>query len=462
MIQSKCAVFTVDCDGLIVLVDGLAQVWGYPSADFCGRRFLEFVHLPDQASVQAEIERIMAAGSAGEFECLMRQADGQLMELTWTVLLNGKGNPARYIGQDLSDLRTMEKRLAGSEKRIRSILGSLPAGLLIVSTQGMVQAMNPAAEQMFGYQSIELANQHLLTLLKARAGQTAESLMLFISKQVGHTCNLQLSKKSGVSFPADVLLQEFEVLEGHHYIIIIIDVTERYELEKVKQEFVAIVSHELRTPLTSVHGVLTMLHRDVYGPLNDVAKSKALKASQQVTRVMELINNFLDLEKIEAGKFDFLFEKIAVDSLIQNSIAAIEQIAEEHLVSLKLDCLQNLYALADQERITQVLINLFSNALKYSRQADSIEVTVKDLGTLIEVRVTDQGPGVAPEFRQIIFEKYHQIRDSKGTQKKGTGLGLPICKTIVEEHGGSIGVDGELGHGSSFWFRLPKFKEPQV
>jgi signal transduction histidine kinase len=231
------------------------------------------------------------------------------------------------------------------------------------------------------------------------------------------------------------------------------------ELEKFKQELISIVSHELRTPLMSISTSLQLFESDlVIGDLSEKGKDRLRIASEEANRLIRLINDLLDIEKMEAGKFVLDCSEVKAIELVQMSIASVAQPAEAKQLAL-LPVLEDieLKLHGDKDRICQVLINFLSNAIKFSQEKQTIQISVKKIGTNeLKFCVIDQGRGIPEETRQRIFGRFVQVEREDSTVRGGTGLGLAISKAIVEQHGGTIGVDSELGAGSTFWFKLPQ------
>jgi signal transduction histidine kinase len=224
----------------------------------------------------------------------------------------------------------------------------------------------------------------------------------------------------------------------------------------LKQEFVAMVSHDLKTPLTSIKGSLMLLSTGAYGQVSDRAGEIINVAETEVDRLSRLVKDLLDLTKIEAGRMQLYYADISVDAIIKRSVASVGQFAERHKVTLETE-VARVEIEADCDRLVQVMVNLLTNAIKFSQPGStvSIEVDTTDEDS-VTISVVDSGRGVPAAKLQAIFEPYRQVEGSDEREKDGTGLGLPICKNIVEQHGGTIGVTSEEGKGSTFWFKIPR------
>lgn len=239
---------------------------------------------------------------------------------------------------------------------------------------------------------------------------------------------------------------------------------EKEEIERMRKEYVAMIGHDLRTPLTAVQGTLTLLADGVYGDISDSGISKAKVAEQSINRLTNLANELLDVEKLESNKLPITLEPVSLQSAITDSIKSLEGFALYKNVSVNSQK-TDLEVMADQNRLVQIIVNLLSNAIKFSNDGDTVEVTasVNNHG-LVQVNVTDKGRGVSPEKRLEIFDRFKQAETSDAQNERGLGLGLAICKALVESHGGTIGVNSsdehhtsgadDFGKGSSFWFTL--------
>lgn len=236
------------------------------------------------------------------------------------------------------------------------------------------------------------------------------------------------------------------------------DITDLKAVDKMKDEFVSTVSHELRTPLTSIKGALGLIRTKTLGTLPADMNMMLDIAYKNCDRLVLLINDILDIEKIEAGKMDFMFEPADIMSIVRNAVAANQAYADQFGVTLSLEAgLERATIRADEGRIMQVMANLLSNAAKFSPEDGKIAIRVERNGRLIRVSIEDHGPGIPDDFRSRIFEKFSQNDSSDRRKVSGTGLGLNIVRAILERHGGRIDFDTELGKGSTFYFEIPEW-----
>jgi signal transduction histidine kinase len=242
----------------------------------------------------------------------------------------------------------------------------------------------------------------------------------------------------------------------NYFVSQIQDITERKEMERIKNEFISVVSHELRTPLTSIRGSIDLLVGTMAKDLPTRANRLLNIAQQNSERLILLINDMLDMDKIASGQMRFDITEEALSPLIRQAVETNQPYANKFgvtFVALPIHAATKVNV--DTERLLQVLANLLSNAAKFSNQGDKIEITAMACDKIVRIKVTDHGPGTPEEFRIHVFDKFSQA-DSSGTRVKGgTGLGLHISKQIIEHMGGRIGFDAETGIGSTFWIELP-------
>ncbi len=238
------------------------------------------------------------------------------------------------------------------------------------------------------------------------------------------------------------------------------DVSERREIERVKAELVGVVSHELRTPLTAIYGFLELLREGELGALPPEAAELVELAAANADRLIRLLNDILDLERLESGPIDLEWETVDLGVLVGQVVAVMRPQAEEAGVDLVGESVP-VRVWADPDRIFQVLVNLVSNAIKFSDPGDVVRVGVEGGDDYARVWVTDEGRGIPLEHQETIFGRFQQVDKADSREKGGTGLGLAICRMIVEQHGGRIGVESRPGEGTTFRFTFPVDQESQ-
>jgi signal transduction histidine kinase/CheY-like chemotaxis protein len=243
-----------------------------------------------------------------------------------------------------------------------------------------------------------------------------------------------------------------------------IQLTQRSELDTLKDEFISTVSHELRTPLTSIRGALGLLSSGVIGDVDAKAQNLLRIAVTNTDRLIRLINDILDLERMESGRAPLQVRRCSLRELAQQAIESMTGMADANTVHLELTPLtpsqaameESLFFDGDSDRILQVLTNLLSNAIKFSPAASTVRIFTEATADSILFKVSDEGRGIPPEQLDTIFDRFQQVEPSDARQKGGTGLGLAICRSIVQQHSGSIWAQRNLGPGTTLYVMLPR------
>jgi PAS domain S-box-containing protein len=345
---------------------------------------------------------------------------------------------------------------------------TLGSTVVTIDAKGIIHTMNTTVEDMFGYSASELIGANVNVLMGAPYHELHDSyisnyLNSGLTKVIGQSRELEAQRKNGELFEIELFVHDIGVDEEHRFLGIIRDISERKHMDRVKSEFVSTVSHELRTPLTSIKGALGMINSGVLGVLPDKAKRMVELAHNNTERLILLVNDLLDMEKIQAGKIDLKMEKVNLTALVKESIAMNQTYASNLKVKLSLDGSPNDYfVMADYSRILQVMANLISNAAKYSPADDIVKIQVTENDNFVQVSISDNGLGIPEEYHNKIFQKFSQLDASDKRQKGGTGLGLNITKAIVEHHAGRIGFVSEINKGATFFFRIPVWQSPQM
>ncbi|MDP2169355.1 MAG: PAS domain S-box protein [Rhodocyclaceae bacterium] len=380
--------------------------------------------------------------------------------------------PLRTACKNIIESLRLEKRrlqaeaaLLSSENRIRAIIDTVVDGIVTIDAHGSVRSFNPAAERIFGYRAEQVVGHNVNMLMPepyhaAHDGYLHNYLSTGKKMVIGIGREVIGQRQDGSTFPMELAVSEMAVNGERMFTGIVRDITERKQMERMKSEFVSTVSHELRTPLTSIRGALGLVLGKFSDALPDKARQLLDTANRNSERLTLLINDILDLEKIESGRLEFERKATDLVAVARHALVANEGYGQQHDVALRLVATpERAMVQADEHRLLQVFANLISNAVKYSPQGGTVDVALGGQAGRIRVSVRDRGPGIPAEFRSRMFQRFAQADSSDTRQKGGTGLGLSITKAIVERHGGSIGFTSEEGVGTEFHFELPEWRE---
>lgn len=350
------------------------------------------------------------------------------------------------------------QRLEKSEHHQRLILESIADAIILVDENGLIMSFNQAAENIFGYTSDEVINKNIAVLLQDKIDQQyiTDSMLANTSYAINRVQDLEGQRKNGNTFPIELSVAPLKDKDRPGIVAIIRDITERKNIEKMKNEFVSTVSHELRTPLTSIRGSLSLINSGVLGNLPEKISDMLNIATNNTERLILLINDILDIQKIESGIINFHFEKLNVTELVEHSINENKAYGEQYNVNYLLKSnIDNAYIRADKNRFLQVMANLLSNAAKFSKKDSSVDIAIsKTNAKTIRISITDYGAGIPEKFLPHLFAKFTQSDSSDTRQKGGTGLGLSVTKMIVENMHGKIGVESTEAEGSTFWIEF--------
>ncbi|HEY0600349.1 response regulator, partial [Brevundimonas sp.] len=348
---------------------------------------------------------------------------------------------------------------AATAERARNAFESAGDAMITLNPSGSIETVNAAAEALFGYDAAELDRRDVSLLLDlAQDGEGVFMSRLGASRRAlagGVVRELTGRRRNGETFPADVGLGVMNLPTGPHVVAVVRDISARRRVEEMKEEFVSTVSHELRTPLTSIAGSLGLLAGGAAGPLPEKAARLVGIAHANSQRLVRLINDILDIEKIESGKLTLDLAVVDLGDIAARSVEAMRGLADELGVGLSLEAGEPAPVRGDADRLMQVVTNLLSNACKFSPTGGVVSVSVDPRARIARLSVRDEGPGVPEAFRARIFSKFAQA-DGSGTRAKGgTGLGLAIAREITERHGGRLWFESPPGAGATFHLELP-------
>jgi PAS domain S-box-containing protein len=366
-----------------------------------------------------------------------------------------------FAGNDeLGDLdRAFEKMansIARNFRKEKAILNNSSDVICSLNSELQFLEVSKASEREWGFSRDSLVGRTLLDLIKEEQhDRVGQFFVQALDGKPGQRVDLQLLQGDG-SYRTSSWALTWSREEGLFYTVAR-DITAQQDLENARLEFMRMVSHDIRAPLTSLSMLLESLNNGVYGSISQNGMRMIENCASGTQRIIRLVTQLLDLEKFEAGQLQLMLDKIDLCELIE-SILELQPLASEKNVHIEVQVApqaEELQITVDRDRISQVLINLVSNAIRYSPVNSRILVTADIADGMVEISVADQGPGIPAKSQAVIFERFQQLPDSAGLHKEGTGLGLNIARAIVESHGGVINVESEVRHGTKFTVALP-------
>lgn len=368
----------------------------------------------------------------------------------------------------------LELRVEERTAYLTAIIDNLADGLLVVDLNGHIARINPALFTLFGFENTELSGQDCQAVFSRNVVELVEKTHK--SPKEVFIAEIELAGHRTGKAVATAIVRDSNLADGKDEkeqcigsVLLIRDITSDKEVDQMKTDFISTVSHELRTPLTSVLGFAKIIKKkldEVIFPALSADDKKVQRNIKQVrdnidiivsegARLTDLINDVLDIAKMEAGKVDWKMEPLQLSEVVERAIAATSALFQQKNLELIQDIEPGLPKITgDRDRLIQVVINLISNSVKFT-DSGSVTCRVKKNHSAIAVSIIDTGTGIASADLEKVFEKFKQVGDTLTDKPKGTGLGLPICKQIVEHHSGRIWVESEVGKGSNFSFTLP-------
>ncbi|MBD2743877.1 PAS domain S-box protein [Coleofasciculus sp. FACHB-1120] len=474
--SAPIVLFALDRQGIITFSEGSGlDTLGLQAGKVVGQSIFEVYRRFPQI-----LEEVRQALSGRALTSLVKM--GKLtFEVRYSPLRNANNEVMGAIGvaTDITERIQAEETLRQSEvlrqseAKTRALLDAIPDSMFRIRKDGTFLDFRAAKNDVRALTPAQVIGQTVQEFLPT---EVAQQMLHYVAKALStnekQVFEYQLLAPLNPAYPTGEIgsVRDYEVrvvVNGEDEVLAIVrDITERKEMERMKNEFVSIVSHELRTPLTSVRGSLSLIAGGVAGEIPNEAKALVNIAHKNTERLILLINDILDIEKIESGKMDFYLQPLELMPLVEQALEANRAYGEQFGVQLVLESeLSNVLVNVDRDRLMQVLANLISNAAKFSPPNGTVTLSVSrqpQSSNTIRVAVTDCGCGIPEDFRPRIFQKFAQADSSDTRQKGGTGLGLSICKAIVEKLGGHISFETQTNVGTTFYFDLPEWHEARI
>ncbi|MGE4410183.1 MAG: ATP-binding protein [Sphingobium sp.] len=453
-------------------VDGNSAFWalmkGLP-ATFIGKTDHDLFPAAQADPVRASERDVFATGQVHvcEEECI--DLEGKKHHLiTKKGLFHDHEDRTLLVGvmHDITVLKTQQDALATSERTFRLAIENAFNGMALVSPEGRWLKVNKALCQLLGYREIDLLANDIASITHPDDRLREEELLADIWNDKQGMCQFE-KRFIHVRGPVITVMQSMSVIRHsdgspNHLVVQMLDVTEARKIDRMKSEFISTVSHELRTPLTSIRGSLGLMAQPFAAELTPAGRELIEIAGENCERLIAIINDILDIDKIASGKMWFDMELHDAANLVERAVRTNAAYARKFGIAIRCGNLpQGCWLAVDETRFGQVMANLISNAAKFSGNAPSIDIAMERIGGHVRISVTDHGEGIAEEFHDRIFGKFAQADSSTARRKEGTGLGLHISRQLIEKMGGQIGFESEVGIGTTFWIDFPQ-AEPAV
>lgn len=422
---------------------------------------LDHMHPDDRAGYAAAVARSVETLDVFRYEWRIITPSGKLKWLQAISQPERRSHGAiawHGVVQDMTERKQVEESLCESEERFRLAFENAAIGIALVAPSGDFLRVNQALCEMLGYSEAELLARSFQDV--SEPTDLERDLELLQQVLTGERRTYQLEKRYIHQRGTVIwtLLSVSLVRDGAgqplYFVSQIQDISDRQEISRMKDEFIAIVTHELRTPLTSIRASLGLLASGVLDDEPETAQRMLQVAAQSSDRLVRLVNDILNLERLESGKVQLIRQPCSVGDLMHQAIAAVDALAIAANVTLAMTSLE-MEVQAAPDAIVQTLINLLSNAIKFSPAGGTVWLKAEIQSPNILFSVTDHGRGIPSNQLEAVFGRFQQVDTSDAREKGGTGLGLAICKNIVQQHGGQIWVESELNYGSTFYFTLP-------
>jgi PAS domain S-box-containing protein len=459
-------VFTHDKEGRLISLNSYgAESLGYGMSDVVGHSLAEFMPVEDREDFDAYLQKVLTAGE-GQGTFRIRHRDGTQHVIAYRNRLIEAAERDAYVlgfGVDITEKVLAEESLSALTLQSNSILDSVGDGIFAVNLDGVATVVNPAASEMLGYKPEELLGKNIGDMLRI----SRQDGTLYPHDKNAITDSLRQRtairvltdvfwRKDGTCFPVEfVACPILRDGTATGVVVAFTDETERRALDKMKDEFISTVSHELRTPLTSMRASLGLISSGALASRPEKQAQMLNIAIDNTDRLVNLVNDILELERIGSGKTELHYTMCSAEDLMRRAVGLQAGTASKAGIEFTFDA-SDVNVWADPDRILQTLTNLISNAIKFSPAGGTIHMKARTLGSdEALLQVEDSGRGIPGHLLESIFERFQQVDASDSRTKGGTGLGLAICRSIVAQHGGRIWAESQLGRGATLLFTLP-------
>ncbi len=469
---SADVICSIDLKGRFSQVSPAAvPLWGYAPEELLGENWSKVLHPDDVAATQdAVASMIKDRDKSLVLENTVIKKNNEMRDALWSVTWSDEQKSLFCVAHDITERKTAQNKLEVSDMRARSVVESMPIGVITATITGIIESVNGKAEELFQSNAGHLQSQNLFRLFTP---SSVSQLQQLLTSQNGEHSPLELKavRLNRTEFPCEVRTSRYNTLEGQKYQINITDLTHRHEIERLKEELVSMVSHDLRSPLTSLQGTLTLLEDGIYGKVSPDGETEINNASAEIDRLIAMVSDLLDLEKIETGKMSMQFEHMSVEKLIATSLERVAETADKKGISFDVEMQKETLANGandqfvevDTDKVIQVITQLLSAAIHFSQgkqdgymsqTCDTVKILIEANKKTVRISITDNGPSIPDEMRRAVFDRFRRMEAVDNERARYSGLSLALAKSIIALNRGEIGI-ADTPDGASFWISLP-------